>query len=250
MKSSIDFVLTHFKDGVFDWKKGYHSVCGQKPRTFRIMPWLYAAAALALAAFIFVRYENHTARYLAYDTAQSFTLPDGSRVILKPGSELSLMPRRNPRSVELTGTALFSVVKDPQKPFTVHTDVSYIKVLGTVFQIAGSRLDVFEGKVLFCNAGNPEGIVVSAGESASISEGEPLKDAQAPNPAVWATGKFVYEDTPLDTVLEELSAFFDTKLYCQDSGKRLTAEFAAGSSLEDIIGLIETALDVTITIEK
>lgn len=247
---SIDFVLTHFKEGVFDWRKGYRAVCGVKRRTFSIMPWLYAAAAVALGAFLFIRYQNHTNEYLAYDTAQSFTLPDGSRVILQPGSELSLKPRRNPRSVELTGTALFSVVKDPQKPFTVHTDVSYIKVLGTVFQIAGSRLDVFEGKVLFCNAKDSEGIVVSAGESASIREGEPLKDAQAPNTAVWATGKFVYEDTPLEAVLEELSAFFDTKLYCPDSGKRLTAEFAAGSSLEDIIGLIETALDVTITVER
>ncbi|MBR4596052.1 MAG: hypothetical protein IKO31_04960, partial [Bacteroidales bacterium] len=83
---SIDFVLTHFKEGVFDWRKGYRAVCGVKRRTFSIMPWLYAAAAIAVATFLFWGYQNHTTEYLAYDVAQSFTLPDGSRVELQPGS--------------------------------------------------------------------------------------------------------------------------------------------------------------------
>lgn len=246
--SSIDFVLTHFKDGVFDWRKGYKAVCGKK--RFPYAAWLYAAAAVALAAILFTQYENHTTRYLAYDVAQSFTLPDGSKVLLQPGSELTLKPHLNPRGVRLDGTALFSVVKTDGKPFTVKSQTSYVKVLGTVFQMDGRRLDVFEGRVLFSPSEDLDGIVVTAGESAIIVDNKPEMIIPTPNPAVWATGIFIYDDTPLETVLSELSAYYGVSLKCGSSGKRLTAEFAAWSSLEDIIGLIETALDVTITIEK
>lgn len=246
---SIEFVPAHFKEGVFDWRKGYRAVCGNKRLTFNIMPWLYAAAAIALGAFLFIRYQNHTTDYLAYDVAQTFTLPDGSKAILQPGAKLSLKPRRNPRSITLDGTALFSVARDAGKTFTVTTDKSFVKVLGTVFQLSESDLDVFEGKVLFSSAPDSAGVIVTAGESARIIDGIAQKTMQSPNPIAWAKGRFSYDNTPLERVLEELSDYFDVSLRCGQEGKWLTAEFST-ESLEEIINLIETALDVTITVER
>ena len=245
---SIDFVLTHYKEVVFDWRKGYRAVCGVKRRTFSIMPWLYAAAAVALGAFLFIRYQNHTNEYLAYDVAQTFTLPDGSKAILQPGAQITIKPRRNPRSVNLSGTALFSVVQD-EKPFTVSAQSSFVKVLGTVFQLSGNKFDVFEGKVLFSPKPTDNGVLVVAGESAQIIDGIAQKTEQSPNPVAWAKGRFSYDNTPLESVLEELSNYYGVSLRCSQEGKRLTAEFST-ESLEDIIGLIENALDVTITVEK
>ena len=235
---SIDFVLTHFKEGVFDWRKGYRAVCGVKRRTFSIMPWLYAAAAIAVATFLFWGYQNHTTEYLAYDVAQSFTLPDGSRVELQPGSRLSLKPRLNPRGVTLDGTALFSVEKMDGKPFTVKSEAAYVKVLGTVFQLSGNTLEVYEGKVLFALTEDSEGIVVTAGEKAVIRGDKPEK-----------TVRFVYDDTPLEKVLADLSKYYGVSLNCAKTQKKLTAEFPA-ESLEEIVDLIEAALDVEIEIEK
>lgn len=235
---SIEFVPAHFKEGVFDWRKGYRAVCGNKRRTFNIMPWLYAAAAIALGAFLFIRYQNHTTDYLAYDVAQTFTLPDGSKAILQPGAKLSLKPRRNPRSITLDGTALFSVEKMDGKPFTVKSEAAYVKVLGTVFQLSGNTLEVYEGKVLFALTEDSEGIVVTAGEKAVIRGDKPEK-----------TVRFVYDDTPLEKVLADLSKYYGVSLNCAKTLKKLTAEFPA-ESLEEIVDLIEAALDVEIEIEK
>ncbi len=235
---SIEFVPAHFKEGVFDWRKGYRAVCGNKRRTFNIMPWLYAAAAIALGAFLFIRYQNHTTDYLAYDVAQTFTLPDGSKAILQPGAKLSLKPRRNPRSITLDGTALFSVEKMDGKPFTVKSEAAYVKVLGTVFQLSGNTLEVYEGKVLFALTEDSEGIVVTAGEKAVIRGDKPEK-----------TVRFVYDDTPLEKVLADLSKYYGVSLNCAKTHKKLTAEFPA-ESLEEIVDLIEAALDVEIEIEK
>lgn len=235
---SIEFVPAHFKEGVFDWRKGYRAVCGNKRRTFNIMPWLYAAAAIALGAFLFIRYQNHTTDYLAYDVAQAFTLPDGSKAILQPGAKLSLKPRRNPRSITLDGTALFSVEKMDGKPFTVKSEAAYVKVLGTVFQLSGNTLEVYEGKVLFALTEDSEGIVVTAGEKAVIRGDKPEK-----------TVRFVYDDTPLEKVLADLSKYYGVSLNCAKTHKKLTAEFPA-ESLEEIVDLIEAALDVEIEIEK
>lgn len=235
---SIEFVLAHFKEGVFDWRKGYRAVCGNKRRTFNIMPWLFAAAAIALGAFLFIRYQNHTTDYLAYDVAQTFTLPDGSKAILQPGAKLSLKPRRNPRSITLDGTALFSVEKMDGKPFTVKSEAAYVKVLGTVFQLSGNTLEVYEGKVLFALTEDSEGIVVTAGEKAVIRGDKPEK-----------TVRFVYDDTPLEKVLADLSKYYGVSLNCAKTHKKLTAEFPA-ESLEEIVDLIEAALDVEIEIEK
>lgn len=235
---SIEFVPAHFKEGVFDWRKGYRAVCGNKRRTFNIMPWLYAAAAIALGAFLFIRYQNHTTDYLAYDVAQTFTLPDGSKAILQPGAKLSLKPRRNPRSITLDGTALFSVEKMDGKPFTVKSEAAYVKVLGTVFQLSGNTLEVYEGKVLFAPTEDSEGIVVTAGEKAVIRGDKPEK-----------TVRFVYDDTPLEKVLADLSKYYGVSLNCAKTHKKLTAEFPA-ESLEEIVDLIEAALDVEIEIEK
>ena len=41
--------------------------------------------------------------------------------------------------------------------------------------------------------------------------------AVSPNPLAWATGKFIYRNTPIDEVLKELSLYYGTLLYTFDS---------------------------------
>lgn len=66
------------------------------------------------------------------------TLPDGSQVWLNAGSKLdyndiSFSSRQ--REVYLSGEAFFDVVKNPQRPFIVHTSNMQVKVLGTAFNV-------------------------------------------------------------------------------------------------------------------
>lgn len=64
-------------------------------------------------------------------------LPDGSIVWLNADSKLEYNKNFDGelREVQLTGEAFFDVVKNPQRPFIVHTSSADIKVLGTSFNV-------------------------------------------------------------------------------------------------------------------
>jgi transmembrane sensor len=64
-------------------------------------------------------------------------LPDGTTVWLNAGSSLTYdsLYGNKLREVTLSGEAYFDVVKNPNKPFIIHTGKIYIKVLGTIFDV-------------------------------------------------------------------------------------------------------------------
>ena len=86
----------------------------------------------------------------------------------------------------------------------------------------------------------------AAGQSASLRDAVPvLEEKPVPNPSAWATGEFRYEATPLETVLRELSAFYDVSLSTEAPSRLLTGTFST-ADLDETLSLIEAALDVTI----
>jgi transmembrane sensor len=66
-----------------------------------------------------------------------FQLPDGSMVWLNAGSRLNYekIKQTGLREVYLTGEAFFDVVKNPARPFIIHTATIDVKVLGTSFNV-------------------------------------------------------------------------------------------------------------------
>lgn len=62
--------------------------------------------------------------------------------------------------------------------------------------------------------------------------------AVSPNPLAWATGKFIYRNTPIDEVLKELSFYYGTLLYASEHERTITGEFKT-DNLGEIIALIE-----------
>ncbi len=64
-------------------------------------------------------------------------LPDGSMVWLNAGSKLNYekINETGLREVYLTGEAFFDIVKNPERPFIIHTSSIDIKVLGTKFNV-------------------------------------------------------------------------------------------------------------------
>ncbi len=249
----INFVLTHFKEGRFDARRAYkrfRAVVSARaeawPRWWR--PAVLSLSFAAIAALLFFRWQGAVTEYKAIDIVQSFTLKDGSRVTLAPGSCLSLRAHRNPRTVSMTGKVFFDVLHDEEHPFTVNVPGAGVQVLGTKFQVlqdsTGYRVDVTEGRVRFSSGRVSEEL--SAGDSALSYADTVVRVAATPNPCVWATRTFIYDATPLGEVLKELSAFFGEALETKSPGRLLTAQFDADESLDEIIEVIESALGVTI----
>ncbi len=247
-EKNLSFVLRHYRPGMFDAQAVWEKLSGTRRRSpLRFLWALPVAAALLLGVFLFWR--NGWTEYHSYDVAQAFTLADGTHVTLAPGATLRYRPRKDPRQVSMTGRVLYEVSHDEAHPFVVSAPSATVTVLGTVFQVladeADTRVDVTEGRVRFCGTAG-EGLVLTAGEGASLQEGIPVREVVAlPNPSAWATGIFRYESTPLETVLEELSAFYGIPLSTEARGRRLTGSFST-ESLDEILYLVQSALDVKI----
>lgn len=247
-EKNLSFVLRHYRPGMFDAQAVWEKLSGTRRRSpLRFLWALTVAAALLLGTFLFWR--NDYTEYHSYDVAQAFTLADGTHVTLAPGAMLRYQPHRDSRQVSMAGKVLYEVSNDEAHPFVVSAPSATVTVLGTVFQVRadeeGARVDVTEGRVRFCGTAG-ESLVLTAGEGASLQEGIPVREVSTfPNPSAWATGIFRYEATPLETVLEELSAFYGISLSTEARGKRLSGSFST-ESLDEILSLVQAALDIQI----
>ena len=248
------------------------------------------AAAAAVGIFLYLSWLTSWIDYAAYDIAQTFTLPDSSSVTLAPGSTLRLQKHKDKRLVQMTGKVYFNVRHDDRAPFRVDAGAGFVKVLGTRFQVdahansvaepveAHRRSDthghfgklsdrgadsisvsVVSGKVLFSAIrSGEEALILTKGQSAVLdpAASKPVEiTPKHPNPAAWATGEFIYDNTPLPEVLSELSEYYDVTLVAFDAGhssgesRSLSGEFST-SSLPEILNLINSALGSDIQIES
>ncbi len=117
-------------------------------------------------------------------------------------------------------------------------------------------VSVVSGKVLFTSSWSDEdGLILTKGQSAVLRQGTSAPTwltPKHPNPAAWATGEFIYDNTPLPDVLSELSEYYGVRLSVADPYSTvhyLSGEFST-SSLPEIINLINSALGTDIQIES
>ena len=266
----IDFVAKSYEENRFDPKKALaRSQNGSlrrslilSKRTVMLKRIAGVAAAAAVGIFLYLSWLTSWTDYAAYDIAQTFTLPDSSSVTLAPGSTLRLQKHKDKRLVQMTGKVYFNVRHDDRAPFRVDAGSGFVKVLGTRFQVDSRdpiSVSVVSGKVLFSAIrSGEEALILTKGQSAVLdpAASKPVEiTPKHPNPAAWATGEFIYDNTPLQEVLSELSEYYDVTLVAFDAGhssgesRRLSGEFST-SSLQEILNLINSALGTDIQIES
>lgn len=266
----IDFVAKSYEENRFDPKKALaRSQNGSlrrslslSKRTVMLKRIAGVAAAAAVGIFLYLSWLTSWTDYAAYDIAQTFTLPDSSSVTLAPGSTLRLLKHKDKRLVQMTGKVYFNVRHDDRAPFRVDAGSGFVKVLGTRFQVDSRdpiSVSVVSGKVLFSAIrSGEEALILTKGQSAVLdpAASKPVEiTPKHPNPAAWATGEFIYDNTPLPEVLSELSEYYDVTLVAFDAGhssgesRRLSGEFST-SSLQEILNLINSALGTDIQIES
>lgn len=266
----IDFVAKSYEENRFDPKKAFaRSQNGSlrrslslSKRTVMLKRIAGVAAAAAVGIFLYLSWLTQWTGYAAYDIAQTFTLPDSSSVTLAPGSTLRLQKHKDKRLVQMTGKVYFNVRHDDRAPFRVDAGSGFVKVLGTRFQVDSRdpiSVSVVSGKVLFSAIrSGEEALILTKGQSAVLdpAASKPVEiTPKHPNPAAWATGEFIYDNTPLPEVLSELSEYYDVTLVAFDAGhssgesRSLSGEFST-SSLPEILNLINSALGSDIQIES
>lgn len=266
----IDFVAKSYEENRFDPKKALaRSQNGSlrrslslSKRTVMLKRIIGIAAAVIVGIFLYTSWRTSWTDYMAYDIPQTFTLPDSSSVTLAPGATLRLQRHKDNRLVQMTGKVYFNVRHDDRAPFRVDAGSGFVKVLGTRFQVDSRdpiSVSVVSGKVLFSAIrSGEEALILTKGQSAVLdpAASKPVEiTPKHPNPAAWATGEFIYVNTPLPEVLSELSEYYDVTLVAFDAGhssgesRSLSGEFST-SSLPEILNLINSALGTDIQIES
>ncbi|THF67124.1 DUF4880 domain-containing protein [Pseudothauera nasutitermitis] len=192
------------------------------PRLFGGLPApAIATACIALIVGGWFAWDN-TPRYSAelatvHGQTEQLDLPDGSRIVVNMDSHLQVRyyPRR--REIRLShGEAFFHVEPGPERPFTVRTGSSEVRVVGTAFNVraAPPRLvvKVLEGQVEVradTSANRPpirlaaqQGLVLDP-----VSRRYQTITLLADTIGDWRDGQLVFRRTRLAEVAEDLARY-------------------------------------------
>lgn len=169
---SLDFVVTHYRPGSFDPRRGWESLAidSRAARRRRFIAIASAAAIVVLIAGIAIRLLRPHDPIAGNAIVTAATgpavcyLPDSTRVVLPQGASLAYDPLTyaEARHVTVSGGAGLSVSRDPAHPFSVAIENVTVTVLGTVFEVSAEGTDsvsvsVTSGRV---RVANPSGDAV------------------------------------------------------------------------------------------
>lgn len=184
----------------------------------------------------------------------SVRLADGTRVLLAPGSRLTV--RANDADyVELEGEALFDVAAAAAGRFTVHAGPAVIRDLGTTFSVrrdaAEVRVVVTSGSVVLSVPAAADSAVLRAGDRAVLSPASQLsteRGAASRDDLAWTDGRLVFNNATLAQVAGELRRWYGIHLQFADStltARHFTASFH-GEDVQRVLEVMALALDVEI----
>jgi ferric-dicitrate binding protein FerR (iron transport regulator) len=176
----------------------------------------------------------------------SVKLPDGSRVTLNAGSEMSYNPYwwEYSRKIRFAGEAYFEVKKGNR--FEVRSEKASTTVLGTSFNIYSRnqeyRVNCITGKVMVKTKDN-QSVVLSKNESSVVGHDNKiltLKDENLNKNAVaWMKNEFIFTSMPLKDIFAEFERQFDIEITGKEKLTGVsTFNARRGSSPEEIINLV------------
>ena len=170
-------------------------------------------------------------------------LPDGSKVLLNVGTELTLAKDfgESQRKVSLRGEAFFEVAKDKNKPFIIQSGTLSTRVLGTSFNINAYpdmdkiKIAVLTGKVMVAKnvAGIEETLAPGMTKGATLSfyktTGKTeLKTEDTELFSFWKDNKLYIDNSTLSEIARQLERYYHLKVVFNtktDQGKRYTIKF-------------------------
>ena len=190
----------------------------------------------------------------AIGVLDSLQLPDGSRVLLGPGSEVVLAADFGAatRELTLTGEARFDVVHDASHPFVVHTRAASFRDVGTVFVVhsdeaEGARVVVTAGSVaLEPHPGSPPTILATGDVAVVGAHGvvRVERHAGSSDDLAWMDGRLLFRDAPVAQVEADLRRWYGLELRVDSvlATRHLSAPFDRGSSASDVGRVVAAAL--------
>jgi len=171
-------------------------------------------------------------------------LPDHSIVWLNAASSLRFPTafKGSTRTVELIGEGYFEITHHQHKPFIVMSQDQQTIVKGTKFNITAYPDDpdkittLLQGSVLVKNSRYTKAaeVLLQPNEQAILQQNTIVKSkVEATDAVAWKNGKFIFNDTPLQTIMQQLARWYDIEVVYSTSIKGITFTGAV-SRFDDI----------------
>lgn len=188
-------------------------VLGEHGPVVRKNPWRWGALAASVAVAGFFGFQMLTNAGSTYEIetmageTRIVSLADGSEIQLN-GNTSIVLDKNDMRLVELDrGEARFTVTHDESDPFTVLVGEQRLVDIGTVFNVVHTdrqlRVGVSEGEVRY--EGTAATVDLRVGDMLTSSDGR-VEVSRRPASAIgsWASGRLIYEQTPLRQVADDM----------------------------------------------
>lgn len=188
--------------------------------------WAIAAALMIVcigSLFAVMQFHGGQSYATGIGELRTVTLADGSKVELNARSSINVRFSDSRRYIELVeGQVLFSVAKDPARPFIVRSGSTDVKAVGTQFDVnrqpTGTVVTVFEGRVAVSQHASEHvttapvtaevpPVMLSPGDqvTATTRTITPAKKANLAAATAWTEGLLMFDSAPLSEVVREFN---------------------------------------------
>lgn len=155
---------------------------------------------------------------------RSVALEDGSKVVLDAQTRLHVQLSKGERTFYLEGQALFTVARDPSRPFRVRTASTIIEALGTEFNVRSqgdTTVAVLDGSVRLYTPGSSKSVTNGHGVSviaAALQAGQQIRvgsGGKITTPShfdrsvvvAWERQRLVFSRAPLSEIVSEFNKY-------------------------------------------
>jgi transmembrane sensor len=220
-----------------------------------IMKWAAVVALVCVATFAVIQFRTQKTTLMTEQSPQEFQLPDGSTVWLNAKSRLTYgTDFLQKRTVQFSGEGFFNVSHDPSHPFSIETETTATRVLGTSFNLRSYakedsvELIVIEGKVSFLPDDADEAIISSQHKVVySQTDQKTVESAVADlNAIAWKTRLLNFVDAPISKVLDDLQRYNGVTISAENKNI-LNCHFSGSfedKTLEQILATLAFSLDL------
>jgi ferric-dicitrate binding protein FerR (iron transport regulator) len=265
LKSEIDYNIRNIISTETNLIKNNHSL------SRKIWISIISVAAILFIVFagdLYFTDQKHLnkssviSRFSSVKENRLIQLPDGSTVIVSPGSKLnypSSFDGLANREVYLDGQAYFDVKHNPSKPFIIYTGNLKTVVLGTAFEInawsdeSDIRVTVSRGKVKIQDENNRVLKIISPNQQITyntLNENIIQKEVNLPEYLAWKDHDLLLSDVTISEASALLEDRFQVKILIGDDhlkSKRFTTTVLKGERIETILNSITEFNDAKFT---
>jgi transmembrane sensor len=211
-----------------------------------------AASLLLIAGFTFFFFKTSPKQLVAFEAIKgqviatpansrnTLILSDGSKVILYPGSELTISDDFNSedRKIAITGQIYLSVFGNKEKPFIVYSKHTTTTAIGTSFYVRDfdkgkqSSILLVHGKVKVREPQQGAVSILEPGTSIVIDnktlKAEKIKIDKATLEEL-TNSKLEFKDADMESIVSKLELFYGVQIdlsTCNCQFKRITGEYS------------------------